>query len=171
MDRTAAHAGLEGALRVLFPAAALLPSPSGLKAGGSEEPRGVGQAATPSLSGTILVVDDQDAVREVCQKILEYFGLTVLTAVDGLDAVEVFRQRSAEIDGIVLDLMMPRMDGLAAFQELRRIKPGVRVILSSGYEEQEATARFTGAGLAGFVHKPYTLQTLRAAVEHMLASE
>jgi len=62
---------------------------------------------------------------------------------------------------MILDLTMPKMDGVTAFGEVSRIRPDVRVILSSGYGQKEATRRFVGKGLAGFIQKPYTLANLR----------
>ena len=82
--------------------------------------------------------------------------------------MEVFRQRAEEIDVVILDLSMPRMDGLMALQALRRIRPEVRVVLSSGYNEQEATQRLVGADAAGFIQKPYQLQSLREELARVL---
>jgi len=70
---------------------------------------------------------------------------------------------------VILDLTMPRMDGVAAFNELRRIKPGVKAILSSGYNEQEAIQRFGERGIAGFIQKPYRIASLRVALQRVLA--
>jgi two-component system cell cycle sensor histidine kinase/response regulator CckA len=88
---------------------------------------------------------------------LERAGFRVLAAADGRAAVEVFRQHRDEVALVMLDMTMPRMDGEETFQELRRIRSDsdTRVILSSGYSEQEITNRFAGKGLAGFIQKPY----------------
>ena len=106
-------------------------------------------------SGVILVVDDEETVRITTKLILEKLGFTVLTAEDGRAALEVFRSRVDEIVAVLLDLTMPHLDGEETFRELRRIRPDVRVILCSGYNEQETTNRFAGKGLAGFIQKPY----------------
>ncbi len=90
-------------------------------------------------------------------------------AEDGVEAVRVFAELRREIACVILDVTMPRMDGYAAFQELKRLDPEVRVILSSGYGEPEATARFRDLGLAAFVQKPYRLGELKAALEAVLA--
>ncbi len=111
-------------------------------------------------SGVVLVVDDEEGVRNVTRRILERAGFSVLTANDGRDGVELFRAREAEILLVVLDVTMPRMGGEEAFHELRRIRADVPVILSSGFSEQEATSRFAGKGLAGFLEKPFSPQTL-----------
>jgi CheY-like chemotaxis protein len=71
---------------------------------------------------------------------------------------------------VLLDMTMPRMDGEETFRELRRIRPNVRAILSSGYNEQTATSRFAGKGLAGFIQKPYTLEQLTSEIRRVLES-
>ncbi|MHC1743633.1 MAG: response regulator [Syntrophobacteraceae bacterium] len=116
-------------------------------------------------SGTVLLVDDEETILGIGRLMLERLGFSVITAVDGKEAVEIYRFRSKEIAMVLLDLTMPRMNGEDAFRELRRIDPGVRVILSSGYSEQEIAARFAGKGLAGFIQKPYQLERLRDALK------
>jgi PAS domain S-box-containing protein len=119
-------------------------------------------------SGLVLVVDDEEGVRNVTRRILERAGFTVLTANDGRDGVELFRTRATEIRLVVLDVTMPRMGGEEAFHELRRIRADVPVILASGFSEQEATSRFAGKGLAGFLEKPFSPQTLLERVRETL---
>jgi len=119
--------------------------------------------------GTILVVDDEEIVRDAAKVMLEGCGFTVLTADGGVEAVETFRERHDSIRLVLLDMTMPRMTGDQTFTELRRIEPRLRVVLSSGYNEQDATNRFTGRGLAGFIQKPYTLAKLLEIVRAALA--
>ena len=88
---------------------------------------------------------------------LEALGLPVLTAADGRDAVGLFARHADTISHVILDLSMPNMDGMAALTEIARIKPGVKVILSSGYDEQELLPRLSDRGLAAFIQKPYSL--------------
>ncbi len=121
-------------------------------------------------SGAVLLVEDESTVRAVAERLLSSMGLKVLPASDGQEAVDLFSQRRADIDFVLLDLTMPRMDGLRCFRELRRIDPGVRVILSSGYSEQEVSARFAGERFAGFVQKPYTRQVLGDVLRRALRS-
>ena len=131
----------------------------------------VGPSATEQEwrgSGVILVVDDEEAVRITAERMLEMRGFTVLTAEDGRAALEVFRSRADEIVVVLLDLTMPHLDGEETFWELRRIRPDVRVILSSGYNEQDATDRFAGKGLAGFLQKPYGLRPLIEKIRQIL---
>ncbi len=122
-------------------------------------------------SGAILVVDDEDLVRKVAATMLEQTGFSVLTASDGVEAVALFRKRHGEINCVLLDLEMPRMDGKETFDELARIAGGVPVILSSGYSEQESTERFSHESLAGFLQKPYEVVTLRNKVREVLGNE
>ena len=86
---------------------------------------------------------------------LEQRGFNVLTAEDGKIALEVFRSHIDEVDAVLLDLTMPHMDGEETFRELRRLRPTVRVVMMSGYNEQDVTSRFSGKGLAGFIQKPF----------------
>ena len=104
----------------------------------------------------MLVVDDQPGVRELAQTILERVGLTVLTAADGRHAVDVFDEHAAyEIHAVLLDLNMPGMDGAEVFWHMTQMVPGVRVVLCSGYNEQEVTTKLHGLQPAGFLRKPY----------------
>ncbi|MBI5905390.1 MAG: PAS domain S-box protein [Deltaproteobacteria bacterium] len=122
-------------------------------------------------TGTVLLVDDEEMVRQVGVGMLESLGFRVLTASDGQEAVELFRSRMDEIRCVVLDLTMPRMDGEETFREIRRIHPGARVILTSGYNEQQVSQRFTGEGLAGFIQKPYKRNEFQARLCRVLEGE
>ena len=110
--------------------------------------------------GTVLLVDDEEPIRALAGRMLSHLGFTVLTAADGREAVEVYRRHKGDISLVVLDLTMPQMDGQETFRELRTLDPGVRVVMSSGYTEQEATAHFSDEYLAGFLQKPYTMAEL-----------
>ncbi len=116
------------------------------------------------LKGTVLLVDDEPTVLETIGSALETLGLRVVLARDGLEALETLSSDPTAIDLVLMDLTMPRMDGREAFQAMRQVHPGVRVILSSGYNEQESIQPFLGKGLAGFLQKPYTFDVLRTAL-------
>lgn len=105
--------------------------------------------------GTVLVVDDEETVRSVAMRSLKHLGFSVLQATDGREAVAIFREYQGEIRLVLLDMMMPGLGGTETFHQLRQVDPNVRVILMSGYNEQEATNAFTGKGLAGFIQKPF----------------
>jgi PAS domain S-box-containing protein len=118
--------------------------------------------------GTVLLVDDEEPIRNLGKKMLEHLGFSVLTAGDGRQAVAVFQQNAAAIRCVIMDLTMPQMDGEEAFMELRRIKDDVCVLMSSGYDERESTERLAGKGLNGFIQKPYRLASLAERLKQIL---
>ncbi|MCX7044282.1 MAG: GAF domain-containing protein [Candidatus Sumerlaeota bacterium] len=150
--------GRGAAFKALFPASSK--AALSTEAPGSPKPW--------SGNGVILVVDDEEGVRKLTKRMIERSGFTVLTASDGREAMEIFSQRSAEIACVLLDLTMPRMDGEETLAALRRIRDDVRVILSSGYNEQEIAQRFAGKGLSGFIQKPYLMASLNAKLQEAL---
>ncbi|PAW66983.1 MAG: hypothetical protein B9S34_06575 [Opitutia bacterium Tous-C1TDCM] len=115
-------------------------------------------------AGHVLVVDDEETVRTVAARMVEQMGFTAVLASDGREAVEKFRAAPSRYRLVVLDLTMPHLDGEETFRQLRQLAPGIRVILMSGFAEQEAVSRFTGKGLAGFVQKPFEVGALAAAI-------
>jgi CheY-like chemotaxis protein len=119
-------------------------------------------------SGTILLVDDEDIVRDPAGRLLAKLGLSVLTAANGREALEVFQAHKDEIVCVILDLTMPEMSGGEAFRELRRMKSDVKVILSSGYGETESMRSFPGRGPDGFIQKPYQLKQLVSKLREVL---
>jgi len=119
-------------------------------------------------SGTVLVVDDEEVVRRTASHALERYGYRTLLAGDGHEAIEIY-QREPGISLVLLDLTMPVMSGEEALRGLQTINPGVRVLLTSGYNEVEAVQRFAGKGLAGFIQKPYTAAALAERVKEVMA--
>jgi len=122
-------------------------------------------------SGTVLLVDDDESVRSLSRLILEHIGFDVLLAEDGRKALKIFSEHKQEIRCIILDLTMPHMGGEETFQELRRIDPHVRIIMSSGYNEQDVVHRFIGKGISGFIQKPYLLKNLTHTLMKILEEE
>jgi PAS domain S-box-containing protein len=120
--------------------------------------------------GLALVVDDEPSVRSLASAILGSLGFEVLTATDGREALSSFEARAAQVAIVLLDLNMPVMDGEETLRAIRRLRPEVPVLLSSGYGEADATRRFAGLALAGFVQKPYSRDELVEAVQRVLAS-
>jgi CheY-like chemotaxis protein len=112
---------------------------------------------TPPVRGheTVLLADDEDVVNRLGQAILQRQGYRVFHAADGAEAVEIYRQRPEEIDLVILDLAMPRLSGPETLRELRKVNPGVRVLISSGYSSDEDLRAVERQGVAGFVAKPY----------------
>jgi len=120
-------------------------------------------------TGRILLADDEPDVRAVVRAMLESLGYKVAEAGDGPEAVEIFRQRHAEIDLVLLDQRMPRMTGEAALAEMRMIAPGVRAILASGYDESGRIHEIVAAGFGGFLQKPFRRQELGEKIAELLA--
>ncbi len=120
-------------------------------------------------TGVVLVVDDEPLVRGMAKTALELHGYTVLVAENGLAAIDIFKRYPGEIALVVLDLSMPGMSGEETLPELRRIRPGVKVVVSSGYSEAEAMNMFQGQQVAGFLQKPYSSLGLAEKVKAYVA--
>jgi two-component system cell cycle sensor histidine kinase/response regulator CckA len=113
-----------------------------------------------NVSGTVLVVDDDPALRKLARMILEHGGYKVLVAEDGRKAVDLFRQHADAINAILLDMTMPIMGGAEAFQLIRAIRGDVPIILSTGYGEEATLKLFSIGTVVGFIKKPYTAAQL-----------
>ncbi|MGP8247529.1 MAG: PAS domain-containing protein [Bryobacteraceae bacterium] len=133
-------------------------------AGAAEERPAAARGPAPHGSGAILVVDDEKLVREMVKRVLERHGYTVLLAESGLAALDLLRRYIGAIALVLLDLNMPRMSGEEALAELRKIRPEVKVLVSSGYSESETMALFKGQPVTGFIQKPYTVAGLAERV-------
>jgi PAS domain S-box-containing protein len=120
-------------------------------------------------SGVVLIVDDEPTVRQIARKALERRGYTVLVADDGLAAIDVFKRHPGKIDLAILDLSMPGMSGQETLPELRKVRPGVKVLVSSGYSETEAMTMFEGQTVSGFIQKPYTAARIADTVKLVLS--
>ncbi len=119
--------------------------------------------------GTILLVDDEESVRALCARMLERIGFEVLTAVDGIEAVELYRLNRDRIRCVILDLTMPQLNGEETFRRIRQIHPEARVILASGYSASELEERLAVKGFAAFLQKPYTTVDLVGQLRTVLA--
>jgi len=132
---------------------------------GSSLPPETEQETIPTVEwqgkGHVLLVDDEETVRAVGKVMLQELGYEVITAADGREALELFKANREQIVLVLMDLTMPHMGGEDAFRELRRLDPQVKVIITSGYNEQEVALRFVGKGLTGFLQKPFRLSVLR----------
>lgn len=118
--------------------------------------------------GVILVVDDEESVRSVVARVLQRAGFKVVTAADGQEALRVFAHEVDRISAVVLDLTMPRLDGMEVLRLLRRLQPDVRVLLMSGYSDQEIATRFGGDHVPGFIQKPFRNADLTARLATLL---
>lgn len=113
----------------------------------------------------VLLVDDDEPMRRMAARMLGRMGFPVLEAIDGVEAVEVFRQHHAQVRLVVLDLTMPRMNGWDALNAIRAIRPGVPVILVSGYDEARVMQGDHPELPQAFLHKPYRREDLAAALD------
>lgn len=151
-------------VRALFPIAA--------SAEPTAETRTLTGAAAPTtpaaLTGTVLIVDDEAMVRSSCAALVYSLGLTALVAADGEEAVALYRERADQIDCVLLDLTMPKKDGLATFRELRAINPTAKVVLVSGSGAADLERRFAGEGIFDFLEKPYTSEALARMLQRVL---
>ncbi len=129
------------------------------------------QGVLPSPGGTILLIDDDPAIRKVGTQMLRGMGFKAFTAASGREGLKIFKKHAREIDCVILDLTMPEMSGDEVFRELRRVRSDVPVILSSGYNEEEIAPRFLDEGLAGFVQKPYTMANLQISLNRVLGAK
>jgi len=128
------------------------------------------QAATDIVKGegTILLVDDEEVIIDVGSEILEVLGYKVSVARSGREAMEIYREKQDEIDMVILDMIMPDMDGGETFNALKSIDPDVKVILSSGYSADARSTRMMEEGCYGFIQKPYSVNTLSQKVKEVL---
>jgi two-component system cell cycle sensor histidine kinase/response regulator CckA len=119
-------------------------------------------------SGTILLVEDEDQVRLLAKTFLQEFGFTVLEAVNGKDALELYQKNATDIRLVVTDMGMPVMDGYELFHELKKLKPELPIIVSSGYGDAEVSSRIGSDNIAGLISKPYNPNQLREVLKAVL---
>lgn len=120
------------------------------------------------IRGTILLVDDEEVVRDVTLNMLKIMGLNVITAMDGKEAVEIYQKKQTDIDLIMLDMVMPSMGGSEAFDRLKKINPDIKVILLSGYSINSEAAEILKRGCNGFLQKPFTVKELSQKILDIL---
>jgi PAS domain S-box-containing protein len=129
----------------------------------SEMPRGHGEL--------ILVVDDEAAVQEITQTSLEIYGYKVLIASDGIEAITLYTRHKDEIKAVLMDIMMPSMDGTTAIRTLWEIDPNVKAIATSGLVSNEKLAQAAGAKIQAFLAKPYTLKDLLKVLQEVIRTK
>jgi PAS domain S-box-containing protein len=146
----------------LFPASSLTP------AARPGRGRVEGEPARPG--DLVLVVDDEEVVRQLARRVLESHGVPVIEAESAMAALDLLAREGARVSVILLDLSMPGLSGAEALPEFRRLHPGVRVLVSSGFGEDEVMSIFAGQKICGFIQKPYTTTRLLEAVRAALDS-
>ncbi len=110
--------------------------------------------------GMILMIEDDVTIQKTARKILRLLGYDVVIAENGLRGIEVFRERRHEIDAVILDMVMPKRSGKETFIELKKMDPGVRVLVSSGFRNDSRIDEVLRMGARGFLQKPYTIEQL-----------
>jgi len=153
--KVASQPGSGSCFTIYFPVAEESPQPPAALPAASAEQQGC---------ATVLVVDDEEAVREIAKKALERRGYKVLSAASGLDAIDVYRRHRGDLSMVLLYLSMPGMSGQEALPELHKIRAYVPIVVSSGYSEEEAMRLFRGQRVSGFLQKPYTATRLAELV-------
>ncbi|NTW84907.1 MAG: response regulator [Holophagaceae bacterium] len=133
-------------------------------------PEGVAHAPEHEGDGTLLLVDDDDMLIQSTGALLGRLGFTVLTARDGVEALEVFRQHRGEIRCVITDLTMPRLDGWGLLSALRQLDPDLPVILASGYDKGQVLAGTRPDQPQAFLSKPFDLRQLREALDLALVT-
>ncbi|HOC91546.1 MAG TPA: PAS domain-containing protein [bacterium] len=124
----------------------------------------------PKVAGTILVVDDDKDFLEITAEILAINGLNPIPASGAARALELYRKRRHEIDLVILDMMMPEVDGVETFRLLRAINPDVKVIVCSGYSIDRSASRVINDGALGFLQKPFENAALISMIADVLST-
>lgn len=120
--------------------------------------------------GLVLVADDDEVMRSTAADFLSVCGYGVLTAADGRECVETYQRRMAEIDAVLLDMVMPVLSGHDAYLQLLALNPNVKVLLCSGFKQDQRVVDILSLGAVGFVQKPYSLSDLSAAIHKAVAA-
>ncbi|NUQ82661.1 MAG: PAS domain S-box protein [Bacteroidetes bacterium] len=124
----------------------------------------------PDLKGTVLVVDDEELIRETLHEILRSTGFQVLLAPNGMEALELYREKGSQIDLVITDMGMPQMNGGELFKRLKELKPDIRVIFCTGYMEQASKSDLLKRGACDVIYKPFKVQELLASISTVLKS-
>lgn len=118
---------------------------------------------------TILLVDDEKMITDAVGALLEKVGYRVLRAGGGKEAVQLVEQGMDDINLVILDMLMPDMDGRKTFHRIKKIQPKLPVLMASGYNHQEQISDIMQQGANGFIQKPYTISQLHPTIQNILA--
>ena len=119
-------------------------------------------------SGTVLLVDDEDVVIDVCRQLLKSIGYDIVVARSGQEAVNIYKEQVAHIDAIILDMVMPDMSGSETFDALKTINKGAKIILSSGYDLNGLATKIMERGCSAFIQKPFGIDQLSQTLKKVL---
>lgn len=124
----------------------------------------------PDERQTVLIVDDEDVIRDLIADVLLDRGYRVLTAANGKDAVEIVRAEKTAIDLVVLDMLMPDMDGRRTFEQMKDIVPGIRVLIATGFGREDIAQSLLQLGVCGVVSKPFHIDDLMKLIDSNVGS-
>ena len=120
---------------------------------------------------TVLIADDEEIVIGVGRQMLERLGYSVLTAKNGLEAVDIYRDNQNKIGLVILDLIMPGLEAGDTYDKLREVNPAVKVLLSSGYSLDQKTRDILDRGCSGFIQKPFNMKILKEKIEEIMGQD
>jgi len=120
---------------------------------------------------TIFIIDDEEVIRLTASEILSDFGYNTLVAKDGEEGIKIFKEKFQRIDLVLLDMSMPKLSGKETYIELKKINPNLKVLLSSGFKEDERVKNLIDMGIDGFLQKPYMAEKLAEKVNEILESK
>ncbi|MGD8303698.1 MAG: PAS domain S-box protein [Desulfobacterales bacterium] len=132
------------------------------------------KTVTPTVvtgNGIILLIDDEKMIIDVGQELLQELGYDVLTASSGQEAIEIYRQKSTQVDLVIMDLIMPGMSGGETYDRLKEINTHVKVLLSSGYSINGQAAKIMERGCDGFIQKPFNINQLSEKIQGIIAKK
>jgi CheY-like chemotaxis protein len=118
--------------------------------------------------GTLLVIDDDRQVREFTKKALENMGYKAITAEDGLKGIDLYKKNMPNISGVIIDMIMPKADGMKTFRQMKKINPQIKVLFATGYSKECNNGKISKLGACGIIHKPFRLKMLSDSIEKML---
>jgi CheY-like chemotaxis protein len=133
-----------------------------------DEPAPQSSSALWQGSGTILLVEDEELIKIIASAMIKKLGFSVIEASNGREALDLYQQNAADITLVVTDMGMPVMDGYALFRELKKLKPELPIIISSGFGAVDVTSRISCDDIAGLVGKPYSFDNLREVLKSVV---
>jgi CheY-like chemotaxis protein len=159
--KASSHVGQGSAFTVLLP----------LQDSQARQPEPVPRNSMAYGTGTILVVDDEEIIRQLLTEMLQEMGFRVLSAPDGVEALQTYRNNWNTIDLVIMDLIMPRLSGREAFLAMKEINPNVRTVLSTGYCRDGMVQETIEQGIVGFIQKPFRAEELSEALASVFSAE
>jgi len=134
-------------------------------------PKSTGISVPPGLLGgseVVLFVDDEEMICDIGEQILKAMGYRTIIARNGAEAVEIYKQNRDGIDMVILDIFMPKMGGIEAFDRIKEVDPNVKVLISSGCNLNDQVMEIIGRGCNGFIQKPFRFKDLSYKMREVL---